>query len=91
MVSIVRGRVAQARTKLANLAFAASVFGLASGFRSVEKDFNIRLRFVVGHLQEPTDQALLDEEQHVHNDFLVMDLKETYDNLVLKVHASENY
>ena len=63
----------------------------APGFRSVEEDFNIRLRFVVGHLQDPTDQAALEEEQRIHNDFFVVDVKESYDNMILKVSASEQY
>ena len=53
----------------------------------MEENLKIRLRFVVGHLQEPADQAVLDAEQRTHNDFLVLDVKETYDNLVLKVNA----
>lgn len=57
----------------------------------MEEEFKIRLRFVVGHLQEPADQAALDQEQRVHRDFYVVDVKETYDNLVLKVSAPVQY
>ncbi|KAL3151040.1 hypothetical protein ABBQ38_012910 [Trebouxia sp. C0009 RCD-2024] len=53
----------------------------------VEDDLKIRLRFVVGHLQDPADQAAVEEEQRVHNDFLVVNVQETYDNLVLKVYT----
>ena len=53
--------------------------------RSFERDTNIKLRFVVGHLQKPADQAILDEEQRTYNDFLVLDVKETYENMILKV------
>ena len=55
--------------------------------RRLEQDLKIRLRFVVGHFQEPADQAAVDEEQRLHNDFLVVNVQETYDNLVLKVSA----
>ena len=74
-----------------DLDVAASLFEWARGCRRVEKDFKIRLRFVVGHLQEPADQAALNEEQRIHNDFLEVDVKESYDNMVLKVNASEQY
>lgn len=55
------------------------------GLRSFERDTGVKLRFVVGHFQEPADQAVLDEEQQRYNDFLVLDVKETYENLILKV------
>ena len=45
----------------------------------------------MGHLQDPTDQAALEEEQRIHNDFFVVDVKESYDNMILKVSASEQY
>ena len=76
---------------LTHLDVAASLSEPAPGIRSVEEDFKIRLRFVVGRLQEPVDQAALDEEQRMHNDFLVVDVKETYDNLVLKVNSTEQH
>ena len=53
--------------------------------RSFERDTNVKLRFVVGHLQEQADQAILDEEQRLYDDFLVLDVRETYENMILKV------
>ena len=57
---------------------------LASRF---EADTNIRMRFVVGLLQDPVAQAALHEEQQAHKDFLVVNVQETYNNLVLKVQT----
>ncbi len=41
----------------------------------------------MGHLQDPVAQAALDQEQRDHQDFLVLKIQETYENLVLKVCA----
>ena len=41
----------------------------------------------MGHLQDPVAQAALDQEQRDHQDFLVLQVQETYENLVLKVCA----
>lgn len=63
--------------------FPSSEVGLAR----LEADTKIRLRFVVGQLQDPVGQAALDEEQRVHKDFQVVKVRETYENLVLKVYT----
>ena len=42
----------------------------------------------MGQLQDPVGQAALDEEQRVHKDFQVVKVRETYENLVLKVLSS---
>ena len=52
-----------------------------------EADTNVRMRFVVGLLQDSGAQAAMHEEQQAHKDFLVVRVQETYDNLVLKVHT----
>ena len=41
----------------------------------------------MGHLQDPDARAALDQEQRDHQDFLVLKVQETYENLVLKVCA----
>ena len=45
------------------------------------------MRFVVGFFQDPIAQAALYEEQQAHSDFLVVNVQESYDNMVLKVHT----
>ena len=67
------------------LTTAATLSDRALGLCSLEEETNIRFRFVVGRLQEPADQAILEEEQHTFQDFLVLDVTETYENMVLKV------
>lgn len=42
----------------------------------------------MGQLEDPVGQAALDEEQRVHKDFQVVKVRETYENLVLKVLSS---
>ena len=44
------------------------------------------MRFVVGTLEDTTAQAALQQEQLAYQDFEVVDVPETYANLVLKVH-----
>lgn len=53
----------------------------------LEADTGIRFRFIVGYLQDPVAQAALDQEQRDHQDFLVLKVQETYENLVLKVYT----
>lgn len=90
MVPIVRDRAAQARALLPpHKLHVASPSESATFSHRVEEDLKIRLRFVVGHLQDPADQAAVDEEQRVHSDFLVVNVQETYDNLVLKASATD--
>ena len=43
------------------------------------------MRFVVGTFQDVDTQAALVEEQRTHNDFQLLSIQETYENLVLKV------
>lgn len=51
----------------------------------LETDTKIRLRFVVGQIEDAESQSVLQEEQQAHQDFQVLSVKETYENLVLKV------
>lgn len=50
-----------------------------------EATTKIRLRFIVGSHADPELQATLEEEATAHEDFHVLAVQETYDNLVLKV------
>ena len=49
-----------------------------------ESDTGIRMRFVVGKLQDVAAQNALQQEQLAHQDFEVVNVPETYANLVLK-------
>ncbi|KAL0025605.1 hypothetical protein WJX79_007394 [Trebouxia sp. C0005] len=52
----------------------------------LEADTSIRFRFVVGQLQDPVAQAALDQEQRDHQDFLVLKVQESYENMILKAY-----
>ena len=52
----------------------------------LEAETQTRWRFVVGRILESESQAVLEKEQIAHQDFHVLDVPETYDNLVLKVY-----
>ena len=51
----------------------------------IERDVKVRWRFVVGSIPNPELQTALQKEQQAYNDFHVLSMPETYDNLVLKV------
>ena len=53
--------------------------------RRFEADNKVRVRFVAGKFQNSGVQAALDEEQRTYNDFQLVDVEETYENLVLKI------
>ena len=57
----------------------------------LEDTTRMRLRFVVGQIAKPDSHAVLEEEQRVHQDFHVLTVQETYDNLVLKLCTHQSF
>ncbi len=45
----------------------------------------IRFRFVIGRLQDPEAQTALEAEVHEHQDFMILDVLESYQNTLIKV------
>ncbi len=87
MVPVHRTGVGQVRSILLVTACSMCTYQALVYSCSFETKTRVRLRFVAGYFEDSAAQYVLNEDRRAHDDFYVANVRESYDNMMLKVHT----